>query len=272
MLVPRAAPGSMPTTVYPLAYDEYGTGLPVVLLHGFPHDHTLWKPQLGAFVDACRCIAPDLRGFGNSLVEPPYSMDQYADDVVALLDKLGVDRALISGLSMGGYVAFAIWRRHRERVRALVFADTRAGADTDEMRAARRAQIDLVRSRGAAVLAAQLVPGQLGARTRERHPDIVEVVRDMIARAPVDGIVGALEAMMARPDSTPTLATIDVPTLVLVGEEDRLTPLAESQKIHAGIAGSLLETIAGAGHLSNLERPAAFNHVLSEFVGRLRYA
>jgi len=122
------------------------------------------------------------------------------------------------------------------------------------------------------VLAAQLVPGQLGARTRERHPDIVEVVRDMIARAPVDGIVAALEAMMARPDSTPTLATIDVPTLVLVGEEDRLTPLAESQKIHAGIAGSLLETIAGAGHLSNLERPAAFNHVLSEFVGRLRYA
>jgi pimeloyl-ACP methyl ester carboxylesterase len=199
-------------------------------------------------------------------------MDQYADDVVALLDKLGVDRALISGLSMGGYVAFAIWRRHRERVRALVLADTRAGADTDEIRAARRTQIDLVRSRGAAVLAAQLVPGQLGTRTRERHPDIVEVVRDMIARAPVDGIVGALEAMMARPDSTPTLATIDVPTLVLVGEDDRLTPLAESQKIHAGIAGSLLETIAGAGHLSNLERPAAFNHVLSEFVGRLRYA
>jgi pimeloyl-ACP methyl ester carboxylesterase len=199
-------------------------------------------------------------------------MDQYADDVVALLDKLGVDRAVIGGLSMGGYVAFAIWRRHRERVRALVLADTRAGADADETRAARRAQIDLVRSRGAAVLAAQLVTGQLGARTRERHPDIVEVVRDMIARAPADGIVGALEAMIARPDSTPTLATIDVPTLVLVGEEDRLTPLAESQKIHAGIAGSRLEIIAGAGHLSNIERPAAFNHVLSEFVARLRYA
>src|ERR1700694_2960460 len=99
----------MPTTVYPLAYDECGTGLPVVLLHGFPHDRTLWKPQLGAFVDACRCIAPDLRGFGNSLVESPYSMEQYADDVIALLDKLGIDRAVIGGLSMGGYVAFAIW-------------------------------------------------------------------------------------------------------------------------------------------------------------------
>jgi len=189
-----------------------------------------------------------------------------------VLDKLGIDRAVIGGLSMGGYIAFAIWRRHRERVRALVLVDTRAGVDADETRAARQAHIDLVRSRGAAVLAAQLVTGQLGTRTRERHPDIVEVVRDMIARAPVDGIVGAIEAMMARPDSTPTLATIDVPTLVLVGEEDRLTPLAESQKIHAAIAGSRLEIIARAGHLSNIERPAAFNHVLSEFVARLRYA
>jgi pimeloyl-ACP methyl ester carboxylesterase len=262
----------MPTTVYPLAYDDCGTGLPVVLMHGFPHDRTLWKPQLGAFVDVCRCIAPDLRGFGSSLVEPPYSIDQYADDVVALLDKLGIDRAVIGGLSMGGYVAFAIWRRHRERVRALMLADTRAGPDTDEARVARRAQIDLVRSRGAAVLAAQLIPGQLGTRTRERHPDIIEVVRDMIARAPVEGIVGALEAMMSRPDSTSTLATIGVPTLVLVGEEDRLTPLAEAEKIHAGISGSRLEIIAGAGHLSGIERPAAFNHLLSEFVGRLRYA
>ena len=262
----------MPTTVYPLAYDECGAGLPVVLLHGFPHDRTLWSPQLGAFVDVCRCIAPDLRGFGDSLVAPPYTIDSYADDVVALLDKLGIEQAVIGGLSMGGYIAFAIWRRHKRRVRALVLADTRAGVDSDATRSARRAQIDLVRSRGAAVLAAQLVPGQLGARTRERHPDIAEVVRDMIARAPVEGIVGALEAMLGRPDSTPTLATIDVPTLVIVGEEDGLTPPAESRTIHDGITGSLLETIVGAGHLSSIERPAAFNHVLSEFVGRLRYA
>lgn len=262
----------MPTTAYPLAYDECGTGLPVVLLHSFPHDRTLWAPQLGAFVDVCRFIAPDLRGFGESCVEPPYTMDRYADDVVALLDKLGVERAVVGGLSMGGYVAFAIWRRHRARVSALVFADTRAGADADEAKVARRAQIDLVRSRGAAVLAAQLVTKQLGSRTRERHPDVVEIVRDMIARAPVEGIAGALEAMMARPDSTPTLATIDVPALVLVGEEDTLTPLAEARKIHEGIAGSRLEVVAGAGHLSSIERPAAFNHLLGEFVGRLRYA
>ena len=262
----------MSTTVFPLAYDESGSGLPVVLLHGFPHDRTLWSPQLGAFVDTCRFIAPDLRGFGESIVEPPYTVDRYADDVVALLDKLGIDRAVIGGLSMGGYIAFAIWRRHRARVRALVLADTRAGADTDDARAGRRAQIDLVRSRGAAVLAAQIVTKQLGEHTRERHPDIVEVIRDMIARSPVEGIVGALEAMMARQDSTTTLATIDVPTLVLVGEDDQLTPVSESKTIHEGIAASRLEIIAGAGHLSSIERPAAFNHVLSEFLGRLRYA
>jgi pimeloyl-ACP methyl ester carboxylesterase len=126
----------MPTTIYPLAYDECGAGLPVVLLHGFPHDRTLWSPQMGAFVDQCRCIAPDLRGFGDSRVEPPFSMDRYADDVVELLDKLGIERAVIGGLSMGGYIAFAIWRRHRARGRALILADTRASADTVENRAA----------------------------------------------------------------------------------------------------------------------------------------
>lgn len=257
---------------FTLAHEEAGAGLPVVLLHGFPHDRSLWVPQLGALVDRCRCIAPDLRGFGMSLVEPPWTMDQYADDVVALLDRLQIERAVVGGLSMGGYVAFAIWRRHPHRVRALLLADTRAGADDDEARAKRRRQIEFVQSRGADALAAQLLPGMLGERTRNRHPDIVEVVHDMLARAPVAGIVGALEAMIARPDSTPTLPTISVPTLVLVGDEDQLTPVAEARRLHQGIAGSRLEVIAGAGHLSNLERPAAFNHVVSEFLARLTYA
>jgi 3-oxoadipate enol-lactonase len=262
----------MKRTSFTLEYEEAGAGLPVMLLHGFPHDRTLWAPQLGALVDRCRCIAPDLRGFGGSLVEPPYTMDQYADDVVALLDRLQIEQAVIGGLSMGGYVAMALWRRHPRRVRALLLADTRAGADDDEARAKRRKQIDFVREHGADALAAQLLPGMIGDRTRTRHPDIVEVVHDMLARAPVAGIVGALEAMIARPDSTPTLATVTVPTLVLVGGDDQLTPLAEARRLHDGIAGSRLEVIAGAGHLSNLERPAAFNHVASEFLARLVYA
>jgi pimeloyl-ACP methyl ester carboxylesterase len=255
-----------------LAHESSGVGTPLLLLHGFPHDHTLWTPQLAGLMSHCRCIAPDLRGFGESPIAPPYSMDRYADDLVELLDRLGIERAVVAGLSMGGYIAFAMWRRHRRRIRALALIDTRAGADNDETRQRRRAQMEVARSQGAEVLAAQLLPAQLGERTRERHPDIVEVVRTMLARAPVEGIVGALEAMIARPDSTPTLATIDVPTLVVVGEEDTVTPPAEARRLHEGIRGSRLEIVGGAGHLSSLERPAAVNHLLSEFIARLDYA
>ena len=253
-------------------YEESGDGLPVVLVHGFPLDHTLWAPQLAGLMARCRCIAPDLRGFGNSPALPPYSMDRYADDVVETLDRLGVERAVVGGLSMGGYIAFAMWRRHRRRIRALVLIDTKAGADSDEIRERRRAQMEVARKRGAEVLAAQMLPAQLGASTRERHPEVVEVVRQMLSRAPVDGIVGALEAMIARPDSTPTLATIDVPTLIIVGEEDTATPPPEARKLHEGIRGSRFELVASAGHLSSLERPAAVNHLLSEFIARLDYA
>src|SRR6185436_15684051 len=126
-----------------IAYDDVGTGIPMVFIHGFPHNRALWAPQVNALVDRARCLAPDLRGFGDSMAAPPYSMDQYADDVVALMDAAKVERAIIAGLSMGGYVAFALWRRHRARVRALVLADTRAGADTVEGAERRRSLIEV---------------------------------------------------------------------------------------------------------------------------------
>jgi pimeloyl-ACP methyl ester carboxylesterase len=167
---------------------------------------------------------------------------------------------------MGGYIAFAFWRRHRAKVRALVLADTRAGADTDEGREKRRRLIEIARSRGSGMLADMQIASMLGETTRRRRPDVVEAVRAMMAAASVDGIVGALEAMMARPDSTPTLATIDVPTLIIVGEEDTLTPPKEGHALHEKIRGSRLEVIADAGHICNLERPAAFTHIVSGFV------
>jgi len=252
-----------------VGYDDVGVGTPAVFLHPFPADRTYWAPQLGALVDHSRCIAPDLRGFGESTVGPPYTVDQYADDVAVLLDMLGVERAVVCGLSLGGYVALAFWRRHRHRVRALVLADTRAGADTDEARERRRALAALARERGAAAVADAQITGLVGKSTRERHPELVDALHHMLEIAPVEGIVGALEAMMARPDSTPLLAGIDVPTLVVVGAEDVLTPEAEARRLHAGIAGSRLEVIAGAGHTSSFERPAAFNHVVSEFLASL---
>lgn len=255
-----------------IGYDDVGSGLPLVFLHGFPHDRTLWSPQLSALVDHCRCVAPDLRGFGESTVTGPYTMDQYADDVAALLNHLQIRRAVIVGLSMGGYVAFALWRRRPELVRALVLADTRSGADSDEGRVKRKQLVALALERGSGAVADAQISGMLGKTTRETHPDIVESVRQMLSSAPVDGIVGALHAMMDRPDSGPTLSTITVPTSILVGDEDALTPVKDARSMHEAIPSSRLEIIRGAGHLSNLEKPAAFNHVLSEFVSALTYA
>ena len=249
-----------------LAYDDVGDGIPTVLLHGFPHNRKLWTPQLRALAGSCRCIAPDLRGFGESTVGPPYSMDQYADDVARLLDALAIDRTVVGGVSMGGYITFALWRRHRDRVRALILADTRAGADSEEARAKRREMMALAREHGSVAVAEAMMGAMVGKTTRQRQPELVESLRVMMAAAPVDGVIGALEALMSRPDSGPTLGTIDVPTLIVVGEEDTLTPRAESEAMHAAIAGSRLEVLPAAGHVSNVERPAAFNQVARDFV------
>jgi 3-oxoadipate enol-lactonase len=255
-----------------IGYDDVGAGLPLVFIHGFPHNRGLWSPQIGALVDHCRCIAPDLRGFGETTAAGPYSMDQYADDVAQLISRLEVSRVVIVGLSMGGYVAFAFWRRYKDLVRGLVLADTRSTADTEEAKRKRYELIALAQERGSDAVAAAQITGMLGSTTRENHPDIVERVRQMLAAAPVEGVIGALKAMIDRPDSTPTLPTITVPTLVIVGEEDVLTPPKDARAMHEKIAGSRLELIRGAGHLSNVERPAAFNHVVSEFVSALTYA
>lgn len=255
-----------------IVHEERGEGLPVVLLHPFPFDRSYWAPQLGAFVDRCRCIAPDRRGFGESPAGPPYTMDSHADDIAALLDRLSIESAVIGGLSMGGYVALAMWRRHPERVRGLMLLDTRASADTESERARRAGQIEFVQRHGTGALADELMPVLLGATTRERHPENIDRVRAMISRASVQGVVDAVKAMMDRPDSVEALATITVPTLIVCGAEDVVTPPEESRLMHDRIAGSVLETIEGAGHLSSLERPAAVNHVIAEFLAELIYA
>lgn len=254
-----------------LAHADVGRGLPVVLLHAFPLNRTMWEPQIATLFGECRCIVPDMRGFGESPASGPYSMDRYADDVVALLDALQIPQAVIGGLSMGGYVAFNIWRRHRARVRALLLADTRAAADTPEGRQKRGELIALAKRDGAAAVAERQITGLTGKTTREKQPELVDRLRSIMAAERVDGIVGALEAMRDRPDSTPLLAGIDVPTLVVVGEEDAITPVKEARAMHQAIRASRLEIIPSAGHLSNVERPAAFNAALSDFVGSLLY-
>lgn len=252
-----------------IAFDDVGAGAPVVFLHAFALNRTMWAPQTSALAAHCRCIAADARGSGESAAASPYSMDVYADDVAAVLDARGVEQATVVALSMGGYAAFSFWRRHRHRVRAFVLADTRAGADAEETLERRRQLIDVARREGSAAAAERQLPGLLGKTTRERHPDVVDAVRRMMAKTSADGIVAQLEAMMRRADSTPILPSIDVPTLIVVGEEDALTPPKEARRMHAAIGGSRLEILAQAGHLSNLERPAAFNAVLAEFLSAL---
>lgn len=254
-----------------IAYDDVGTGLPVVFLHAFPLSRTMWEPQIGALVAESRCITIDMRGFGDSSAAPPYSMDRYADDVAAVLDSLQIQRAVVVGLSMGGYVAFALWRRHRERIRGIVLADTRAGADTIETVGRRRELIEIAESEGSTAVANRQIAGLVGKTTRDKRPDIYDAVHRMIAEASVEGIVGALEAMIARPDSSETCAGIDVPALVIVGDEDVPTPVKEARILASLIAGSRLEVLTQSGHLSNMERPAAFNTVVSEFLASLLY-
>jgi 3-oxoadipate enol-lactonase len=252
-----------------IGYDDGGSGMPVLFVHGFPHDRTLWTPQLQGMTAQARVLAVDLRGFGETSVAPPYSMDQYADDLVGFMDTLHLERAVVAGLSMGGYVAFAMWRRHPTRIRGLVLVNTRAGADSDEARQKRRSLMTLAREQGSAAIADSTLTGMLGKTTRARRPDIVNEVHRMISSAPTEGVIGALQAMIDRPDSSETLRTIDVPVLVVTGDEDAIIPIEDVQSMQAAIRGSSLEVIAGAGHLSNLERPAAFNHVVSEFLAKL---
>jgi pimeloyl-ACP methyl ester carboxylesterase len=254
-----------------IAFDDVGTGLPVVFLHGFPLNRTMWDPQVGALVAECRCISIDFRGLGESAASEPYSMDRYADDVIGVFETLQIERAVIVGLSMGAYVAFALWRRHRARVRGLVLAHTRATADSVEMIERRRAMIEMAETQGSSAIANMHISGLMGKTTRDRRPDIYDAVHRMIAQAPAEGVIGALEAMIERPDSSATVATIDVPTLIIGGDEDVMTPPKEMRALQQAIGGSRLEILQQAGHLSNIERPAAFNTVVSEFLGSLLY-
>jgi 3-oxoadipate enol-lactonase len=250
-----------------VGYDEAGNGTPLLLLHGFPLHRRMWAPQLAALSGRAHCIAPDVRGFGESAIAPPFTIDQFADDAVALLDSLGVtEPAVVCGLSMGGYIAFALWRRHPSRVRALVLADTRPTADTAETKEKRRELIQTVRTRGSAAIAESQARAMLSPRTLERCPEKLGEVQAMIAAQRPEAIAGASEAMLSRLDSTPTLATITVPALLVVGEHDSITPPAISEEMQHAIPNSRLERLSGAGHLSSLERPAAFNGAVADFL------
>ncbi len=254
-----------------LAYDDVGQGDPILLVHGFPLDRGIWRPQIEALRDSYRLIVPDLRGHGETVApEGVHEMAEMAADLRGLLDRLEIETAVVGGHSMGGYVAFSFFRAWPERVRALILVDTRAEPDNERGRRGRAEMIRLAQERGAAAVAREMLPRLLSEETLEGRAELAEEVNDMMVSTSVPGLVGALQGMADRPDSVPLLKEIAVPTLILVGERDVLTPLPYADRMHADIPHSRLEVIPGAGHLPSLEAPEAVNQAIRLFVEQLQ--
>ncbi len=257
-----------------LAYVDRGAGQPVLLIHGFPLDHTMWQAQIEALSERARVIAPDLRGFGNSPLgsaDPRrgISMERFADDLAELLDTiaLGIDKPIVLvGFSMGGYIAWQFVHKHSQRLRALVQCDTRAVADTEEGRAGRLKMAENVAEWGSRRVAEMMGPKLFAPSTFETQPEIVSAVRSVVEGTSPAGIAAAQRGMAARSDMTDLLAQIKLPTLVLVGAEDAISPPAEMKSIAAAIPGAQFIVIPGAGHMTTMENPAAVNAALSEFI------
>jgi 3-oxoadipate enol-lactonase len=255
-----------------MEYDDTGAGVPVVLLHAFPLSREMWRPQVSALSDRYRVIVPDQRGFGGTggFTGTP-TIAAMADDVAGLLDALGVrEPVVLGGLSMGGYVALAFARTYANRLRGLVLADTRSGPDNAEGKANRDKLIEFTRTHPAADVIEQMLPKVVGDETRSHRPEVIAEVKRMASAQTQDSVIGALQALRDRPDAGAWLGSIRVPTLVVVGTDDQLTPVLMAEALAAGIPGARLEKIPGAGHLSNLERPDEFNAALRSFLGGLQ--
>jgi 3-oxoadipate enol-lactonase len=253
-----------------LAYDDVGVGHAVVLIHGYPFNRSLWTEQTEALASRFRVVTPDLRGFGESdTSDGPVTMNRMAQDVAELMDQLGIEQAVIGGLSMGGYVALALVKQFPSRVKALVMADTRAQADTEEGKQTRHQQAKKALSEGMAGIADAMLPKLLTPDTVSKRPEVVKRVRDMMLRTKPQGAASALLGMAERDDQSEFISTIRVPTMIVVGREDAITPLADSEKMQSEIAASRLVVIENAGHVSNLEQPEQFNFALLRFLDRV---
>ncbi|MFJ9787107.1 alpha/beta fold hydrolase [Amycolatopsis sp. NPDC101161] len=261
-----------------LAHDDLGPrdGHPVLLVHGHPFDRSMWRPQAGYLAErGYRVVTPDLRGYGDSDTEDTgdtkTGLDVFAKDLVELADHLGLASFVLGGLSMGGQIVMQLANDHPERVRALLLADTFPGLDTPEAKQARYDTADRIAEEGMERYTDELLPKMISKQTRASRPDVEAHVRRMMRNAPRDGAAAALRGRAERPDYTPTLRHIGVPTLVVVGSEDEFTPVADAELIHREVATSTLVVIEGAGHLPNLERETEFDDALSAFLTGIRF-
>jgi pimeloyl-ACP methyl ester carboxylesterase len=255
-----------------LYYVDRGAGRVVLLVHGFPLDHSMWSAQIETLVPHYRVIAPDLRGFGRSPAggDEVAGMEQFAADLAALLDRLGIgEPVVLAGLSMGGYVAFQFWKQYAARLRGLILCDTRAAADSPEAARLRGQTADRLLREGPAVLIETMLPRLVAPATVRQRPEIVAGLGDVIVRGNAQGLAAALRGMARRPDFTQLLGAIACPTLLVVGSEDVISPPAEMAAIARAMPAARLVEIAGAGHMSPLERPAELNAAVLQFLAGL---
>jgi 3-oxoadipate enol-lactonase len=254
-----------------ISVHAHGKGIPVLFVHGFPLSHAMWREQVTGLERKCRAIVPDLRGFGESTVTPgKVSMEEYADDLHALLHGVFVDGPVVfCGLSMGGYIAWQFFQKYRQQLRALILCDTRSAADTPEAAQGRRQLAEQVLAHGAAVAFDAILPKAISPKTAEQRSAVVADLRTTVLHNKPAGIAAALLGMAERPDCTELLPAIDVPTLVICGQEDQISPSAEMRKMADAIPGAQFIEIAGAGHLSPMENADAVNSAIGRFLSAL---
>jgi len=254
-------------------YDVAGSGPPVVLLHPFPTNHEFWLPVAQMLGSRYRLIMPDLRGHGeSSLGSGSATMRKHASDIAAIMDDAGVDRIPLVGVSIGGYTIFEFWRRFRDRVTALVLCNTKAPSDTPEARANRLQSADDVIQRGTESFFESMLPKLLGGTTRRSRPDLVEGALSMMRKMSAEDVAGVQRGMAERPDSVPTLKTINVPTFIITGDEDILTGVAEAELMRHNIPGSEMRVVAKAGHFSPWEQPEEVGRLLRQFLDSVHRA
>jgi non-heme chloroperoxidase len=241
----------------------------LVLIHGFPLSAHMWDPQQSLADRGWRVVAPSLRGFDGTAADPvAESVDDFAGDIIDLLEALHIENPVIAGLSMGGYITFALFRHLPGLFRGMILADTRAQGDAPEAIEGRKRMRAAVLEKGSTVAAEEMLPKLVCDATREKKPEIVEQLRTMIVSTPRETIAGAITALMTRPDAIPVLREIRCPALIIVGDQDALTPLHFSEDMQRGIRGAGLVVIEDAGHMSNMEQPADFNAAVSRFLDR----
>ena len=241
----------------------------IVFLHGFPFDHTMWREQVSVCESTHRIITYDQRGHGRSSAgDGQYLFEFFVDDLFGLLDHLRISQAILCGLSMGGYTALRAYERAPDRIKGLILCDTRSEPDSNEAKLKRAANLRTIQKEGIPAFAEGFLKAIFAPSSFTNKPAVVDQIRRIILANPLAGIKGTLIALATRTDTTPVLSRIQTPTLIMVGDQDSVTPPAAAKMMHERIKGSRLAVISGAGHMSNLENPVEFNDHLRDYLDK----